>query len=151
MITFRKAVLTDIPELVRLRIEFISKINSTSESPLDLSKELFNYFKESMEKGTFAAWLASDNENLIATSGICFYTVPPSFSNLTGNTSYIMNMYTLEQYRNQGIASELFERIIEEAKSRGCKKIYLHATESGRPLYKKFGFKETDNEMAYSL
>jgi GNAT superfamily N-acetyltransferase len=151
MITFRKAVLTDIPELVRLRIEFISKINNASECSLDLSKELFNYFKQSMEEGTFVAWLASDNENLIATSGICFYTVPPTFSNLTGRTSYIMNMYTLEQYRKQGIASKLFDRVIEEAKSRGCKKIYLHATENGRPLYKKFGFKETDNEMTYSL
>jgi len=149
MITFRKAEIMDINELVRLRIEFLTLLNKDFKCTADFSDELFNYFNENMKMDKFTAWIAFDAAKIVGTSGICFYTLPPSVTNFTGKTAYIMNMYTMEQYRNKGIASKLFEKVVYEAKSRGCKKIYLHATESGRPLYKKFGFKETNNEMVY--
>lgn len=151
MITYEKALLRDIPELVRMRIEFILKINNQTEAPFEFEKELFDYFNENMKNDTFVGWLAYDDKALVGTSGICFYALPPSFSNLTGKTAYIMNMYTIEEYRRQGIASVMFTKLLEEAQSRGHKKIYLHATEEGRPVYKKYGFKDTDNEMACNV
>ena len=60
-----------------------------------------------------------------------------------------MNMYTVKEYRNQGIGAELFKRIVEEAKNLGYKKITLNATEMGRKLYEKFGFEKVNNSMVY--
>ena len=48
-----------------------------------------------------------------------------------------------------GIAKELFTRTLEEAKAKGCTKIVLNASDSGKPLYEQFGFKDVPDEMEY--
>ncbi len=153
MIDYRKATMNDIDDLVRTRIEFIKEVQNL-ETEFDLSslkESLYNYFMDTISENTFIAWLALDNNRIVATSGLCFYTLPPSYKNLSGKVAYIMNMYTIREYRNQGIAARLFQRVIEEARGLGYKKISLHATESGKPLYTKFSFKEVDNEMILNL
>jgi len=62
-----------------------------------------------------------------------------------------MNMLTFPGYRNQGIGAELLKRIVEEAKQLGYKKITLNASEMGRPLYEKYGFKDVDNAMDFFI
>lgn len=153
MIDYRKATMNDIDDLVRTRIEFIKEVQNL-ETDFDLSslkESLYNYFTDTIGENTFIAWLALDNNRIVATSGLCFYTLPPSYKNLSGKVAYIMNMYTIREYRNKRIAACLFQKIIEEAKGLGYKKISLHATESGKPLYTKFGFEEIGNEMILNL
>jgi GNAT superfamily N-acetyltransferase len=149
MIEFRKATIDDINELVGLRVEFLNEIRSDKieASEQELKDLLYNYFTDTIPKNEFIAWLALDRGKIIATSGLCFYTMPPSNKNLSGKIAYIMNMYTTHSYRKQGIASNLFNKTVEEAEALGYKNISLHATEEGRPLYLKFGFKESDSEM----
>jgi GNAT superfamily N-acetyltransferase len=153
LIQYRKANIRDIDNLVKLRIQFLKEIGSMEPSEKDniLEKSLYDYFNESITKDEFAAWLAIDNEKIVATSGVSFYMVPPSFKNITGKVAYIMNMYTISDYRRQGIAAILFEKIINEAKDRGYNRITLNATNQGRPLYEKFGFKELSNEMELNI
>lgn len=153
MIDYRKATMDDIDDLVRTRIEFIKEVQNL-EADFDLSslkESLYRYFTDTMSENAFIAWLALDNNRIVATSGLCFYTLPPSYKNLSGKVAYIMNMYTIREYRNQGIAARLFQRVIEEARAFGYKKISLHATESGKPLYTKFGFKDKGDEMVLNL
>lgn len=153
MIEYRRAKADDVDELVRLRVEFLKealKIKSCS-SDQEIINSLTDYFSKTMCTDSFIAWLAVDNGRIIGTSGLCFYTLPPSYKNMTGNIAYIMNMYTDPAYRGKGIATYLFEQLIFEAKKLNYKKISLHATDMGRSLYLKFGFKETDNEMVFDL
>lgn len=153
MIEYRKANLKDINELVRLRIVFLQEMGNKAISSEDenLRKALYEYFEEKVLKNEFAAYLALEKDEIIATSGLCFYTLPPSYKNPTGKVAYIMNMYTSSSYRKQGIAKVLFQKIIEEAQLRGYKYISLHATEKGRPLYLKFGFKDLNTEMTLKI
>jgi GNAT superfamily N-acetyltransferase len=60
-----------------------------------------------------------------------------------------MNMFTSPNYRNRGIGTALFKKIVDEAKQLGYKKITLYATEMGRPLYEKYGFKDVHNAMDF--
>jgi GNAT superfamily N-acetyltransferase len=53
-------------------------------------------------------------------------------------------MYTKENYRGRGIATNLLIKLVDEAKTSGISKIWLGASKMGRPVYKKFGFKESD-------
>lgn len=153
MFEYRKANINDVAELVRLRIEFLKEahnIESENNDP-DLERSLTNYFNGTLNNNSFIAWLALDKNEIVGTSGLCFYTLVPSERNLTGKVAYIMNMYTQPNYRNKGIATYLFQKMIDEAKSLGYKKLALHATEKGKPLYLKCGFKVTNNEMMLNL
>ncbi len=150
---YRKATLQDKDELVKLRIEFVKEVQKVTEADKDnqLTLALQEYFQTSMTDGSFVSWLAIEDDKIVGTSGICFYYLPASYKNLTGKTAYIMNMYTLPEYRGRGIANTLFQNIVNEAKIRGCTKISLNATDMGRPIYTKYGFVDSHNDMVLSL
>ncbi len=162
MFEYRKAAVNDIDELVKLRIEFLREANQeTNVDGKILNKceeALHAYFNSRMIDDSFIAWIALDEGKIIATSGMCFYNTPPLFKKvdgvmhyMDGRVAYIMNMYTLQEYRRQGIARILFDKIVEEAKSLGYRKITLHATEMGWKLYENFGFVEVDDGMVLNI
>jgi len=150
---FRRADIKDIADLINLRIEFLKEVQNVQNGERD--RDLFNnlnvYFTENMNKGNFISWIAVVDNKIAGTSGLTFYTTPPSFKNMNGMTAYIMNMYTIPVYRRKGIAFKLFELTLNEAKSLGYKKICLHATEKGCGLYEKFGFYRTSDEMVLEI
>jgi GNAT superfamily N-acetyltransferase len=153
MIEFRKAGPEDIDKLVRMRLEFLQEVQPKeiwSESE-ELSANMKQYFSENMASGCFSAWIAVENGETVGTSGLYFYTLPPSYKNKSGKVAYIMNMYTKPEYRGRRIAPTLFGKLIEECKERGCKKISLHATAMGKPVYEKFGFQQAEGEMVLKL
>lgn len=149
MITYRRAAIEDIDKLIDLRIEFLHEaLKKSKDTPEEsLRKSLVIYFNKHMRNDTFIAWFALENKEIIATSGLSFYTVPPCFSNQTGEVAYIMNMYTKPNYRRKGIGTKLFLKLIKEAETREIKKIVLHATDDGRFLYEKYGFTSDGSEM----
>src|SRR5688572_21366065 len=102
---YRLASISDIPELIKLRLQFlkeIGKIENADES--DLSSKLYEYFNKNLPSGQFVNWLAIDDEQIVATGGICFNEYPPSFHIKSIQRAYIMNVYTAETHRNRGIA-----------------------------------------------
>ncbi|MDF2985934.1 MAG: GCN5-related N-acetyltransferase [Eubacterium sp.] len=146
---YRKATIEDINELVRLRIDFVREVQKveSTEGDEQLIETLTEYFGETMKEDAFISWLAIEDGRIVGTSGVCFYKLPPSFKNISGKTAYIMNMYTLPDFRGKGIANILFQKIVEEAKNHGCEKITLNATDMGRPIYRKYGFVDSQNDM----
>ena len=75
----------------------------------------------------------------------------PTFSHPAGKRAHLMNVYTNSQYRRQGIGFQMLNMLIEEAKEKGVTEISLDTTESGRPLYKKCGFVDSDECMVLDL
>jgi GNAT superfamily N-acetyltransferase len=51
-----------------------------------------------------------------------------------------MNMYTVPEWRGRGVATALLREIIKFVKGTGARRIWLRATEEGRPVYEKAGF-----------
>jgi GNAT superfamily N-acetyltransferase len=68
---------------------------------------------------------------------------PPNQNFINGKTGTLLNVFTYPEYRNQGMATELLRRIIEEAKKESINEIELSATKAGEKIYKKLGFKES--------
>jgi|LSQX01.2.fsa_nt_gb GNAT superfamily N-acetyltransferase len=153
MICYRRAETKDIDDLVLMRLQFIKEVQHVEDSDKDdvLEEELMKFFNAMMPDDGFIAWVADENGKIISTSGLCFYTLAPSYKNMSGKVAYIQNMYTLPEYRGRGIAKVLFDKVLTEAKKLGYKKISLHATEMGRLIYEKFGFNNVENEMILNM
>ena len=137
--------------LLVVRLDFlydIKAIKSDEEKEL-LYKTNKEFLTDSFSDGSFIQWLAIDNGRIVATSSVSFYKLPPNSTRPTGKVAYIANMFTYPAYRNQGLATKLFALSVDEAKNNGYTQISLEATEMGRPIYEKYGFKAVDNEMAY--
>lgn len=67
---------------------------------------------------------------------------------------YLEDVYVEEHYRGRGIASELIEQVIEEAKRYGCYKIIAtsrHSRQSVHAIYEHLGFVDWGREYRLDL
>ncbi len=142
---YRRATIDDIPCLVEFRKQQLIDEGFRPSANIDL--ELKEYFLSGLNDGSFISWLAVDNSSVIATSGLCFYQLPPSYSNPTGRIAHVTNMFTKTEYRRQGISSHLLSLIMDEIKRRNYKVIRLHASIDGKSMYRKAGFVDSDGYM----
>ncbi|MFB5189815.1 GNAT family N-acetyltransferase [Alicyclobacillus fastidiosus] len=146
---YRKANIDDVDKLVDLRKRQL--VGEGIAPNIDIDMELFSFFENKLNDGSLVQWVVENDEDIIACGGIIFYEFPPTYTNMSGKKGYITNMYTEKTYRGQGIATKLLTKLVDEAKNLGITKIWLGASKLGRPVYQKFGFKETNEWLELSL
>ncbi|MBC8061888.1 MAG: viroplasmin family protein [Clostridiaceae bacterium] len=149
----RIATIDDIDSLVKLRIRLLKEANSNIEN-YDWNKysdALKVFYSDSLIDGKVIAFLVEQNGNIVATSIICFYNITPLLYNLDGKMALLTDMYTIPEYRNKGFATTLLSNIMEHTKKMGYLKVVLNATDAGRKLYEKYGFKVVAGEMSYKF
>ena len=153
MPTIRQATSDDIATLTNLRVAFFEDIGDiTDEKHAAAFREAtYRYLNEALPQGKFLAWVAEEDGQIIATSGLIFFEQAPTPINLVGNEGYVLNMYTLPQWRGRGIARTLLEEIIRYVKKTGIPQLWLYATDEGRPLYEKLGFSVLPDAMGLKL
>ncbi len=148
-ITLKKASLSDIETLIEYRIIFLYEAQGRPDEALELNlrKSLKEYFSKALESDTYTSYIAEYEGKCVGFSGMVFREQPGNFEIPNGKTGYILNMFTLKEYRNNGIASLLFQKLIDEAKQRNLDRLELHATLDGEPIYRQFGFNEPHDKV----
>ena len=139
---YRKAGSGDIESLVILRKKQL--IDEGGKETVSIDEELERFFREGLADGSVVVWVAEDEGEIVSTAGVCFYNYPPTFRNATGKIAYLTNVYTKDEFRNRGIATDLLKHIMDEIKAEKCGITRLHASSQGRRMYEKMGF--TDDE-----
>ena len=154
-ITYRKLTENELDEIIRLRIdqlteEYTSSGKSVPEN-VDLESALMDFYKRNLAAGTYVSWLAFDGDKIVGTSGMSFAEKPPYFTCPTGRLGILSSMYTDPEYRRMGIASNILDRVVKEAKDYGCGTIYITASDVGVKLYEAYGFRHNGNFMQYNF
>lgn len=135
----RKATLDDIQSLINLRVALLKEVGELYSQKEEDSFRLATkqYLQTEMQTKQFVAYVVEVNGTVVSISGITFFRRPPYIENLEGKEAYILNMYTLPQHRGHGMAKQLLHHCIEECKKNDVKRIWLHSSADGEPLYKK--------------
>lgn len=148
-VIYRKLTPSDLDTFIRMRITQLKEEGATED--IDLEPALKDYYNRHLSDGTFVSWLALDGEKIIGTSGMSFVEKPPYFSCPTGRIGLLSSMYTDPGYRRMGIAKELLDRVINEAREYGCGAVHITASDMGVKLYTAYGFVHNGNFMQYKL
>ena len=113
--SIRKAIIDDIPDLVKLRRIMFEYIGYTDPKELEKGdSSAGTYFYDSIRNETFIGWVAENRDGLMVSSiGVVIDQHPPGPGNLSGKIAYVMNLCTLPDYRKQGIARLLIQKVIE--------------------------------------
>ena len=148
-----QATSDDIETLTNLRVALFKDIGDiTDEKHAEAFREATHrYLSEALPRGKFLAWVAEEDGQIVGTSGLIFFEQAPTPGNLVGSEGYVLNMYTVPQWRGRGIARTLLEEIIKYVKNTGTTQLWLYATDEGRPLYEKLGFVALTDAMGLKL
>ncbi len=147
----RPAGVADIPALVAMRRAMFVSIGHTEEAVLAAMVEASAaYFHQALPAGEFRGWVAEAGGQIVGCGGLVVHRIPPTTYNLDGRVGYIMNMYTLPEWRRRGVARAIMAAMLSWLQAQGVSVATLHATPQGRPLYEQFGFAPT-NEMRVLL
>lgn len=140
--TFRAAGQADIPELCRLRMAYLTEdLGKMSEQvSAEILSQLPDYFAAHLGHDCFVNAAALPGGSLAANVILYCMEKPANPSFPSGRSGTVLGVYTMPQYRGQGIATKLMQMLIADAKAQKLDRITLGATEMGRPVYKKLGF-----------
>ena len=148
-IMIRQASVNDIDMLLEWRMEVLRHVfgEQSSSDVQDLYSTNMEYYKEAIPSGDHVAVFAEIEGIAAGCGGLCLYRELPSPDNPTGKCAYLMNIYTRQEYREQGIGKSVVEWLVSYAKNQGITKIYLETSECGRSLYESFGFSDMRDYM----
>jgi RimJ/RimL family protein N-acetyltransferase len=141
-ITFHKATLTDVQTLVDYRIRFALELTGaqTAEAIHALKVQMTAYFSSAMQADTCISFIATSEGEVAGIGSLQMREQPGNFKNPSGRWGYIMNMYTVPEFRRRGICKEILNRLVEAGENAGITAFELHATPEGQPVYLKSGF-----------
>lgn len=138
----REALVADIPALVALRMQLFCEVGelATPEADPALWQATQAYFTQGMQAGSARSWVVEADDVLVACGTLALFVRPPYPGNLAGREAYVLNMYTQPAWRRRGLAGGLLDVMLTHAREQRLGKLWLHASDEGRPLYERLGF-----------
>jgi GNAT superfamily N-acetyltransferase len=137
----RLATTNDEALLLKMRLAFLADYRKTtvqtfSEEFVTATK---GFLAQQMQSETLRSWFAETDECLGVVSMLVF-DMAPRPEDLRMKEGYIINMYVIPEGRGQGIGRHLLFACQEYAAVSGVRRLLLHATDDGTPLYRSTGF-----------
>ena len=143
----RPAGRSDLATLLDFRMAMMAELSDSETQPSSRVERLRDanaaWLEEHFGRG-FSAWIAELDGVPVASAGLQWFEHPPRLKSPLGTEAYILNVYTKPEARRLGLARKLVQRIVDEARAAGVRRIWLRTSEYGRPLYESMGFREGD-------
>jgi GNAT superfamily N-acetyltransferase len=155
--SIRRATAGDAALIARHRVGMFSDMGQVPTEALanELLQASTVALAALLREGSYLGWFAIDaQENVLAGAGVHMKPQLPRITHegriATAPVPLAVNVYTEPGSRRRGIARALMQAVMTWAKSQGCDRMVLHASDFGRPLYQSLGFSPT-NEMRWSI
>lgn len=143
----RRANLRDLEILVEHRRGMWHDMGYKNKVELDKADKVYRrWAKPRLKTGELVGFIVKAGEQ-IAGSG-CLWLQPvqprPGRPGFKGDGQpYLLSMYTQHAFRGKGVATKIVQESIRWAKAKGFPRMTLHASDMGKSIYEKLGFKQT--------
>jgi GNAT superfamily N-acetyltransferase len=148
----RPARVPDVEDLIRHRRMMWSELGCRDKTALDLMEAAARqYFPAAIAEGSYRGFLAEHAlGTLLGGGGIAISPWPGVLGQAQPRRATILNVYVEPEHRRKGVARALLATMIAWCKANQFAHVSLHASEAGRSIYERLGFKATD-EMRLDL
>ena len=149
----REATDGDIPLLAIHHRKMFEEIWEKKGEGIDssISEEIEKAYIQKLQRefkdGSCKAWVIEDEHRIIASGAISIVSFVPTPQDLSSNVAYLHSMYTEKDQRNNHCANRIMKQALNHCKAKGVKRIILNASEAGRPIYEKVGFRSVPEMM----
>jgi GNAT superfamily N-acetyltransferase len=146
--TIREALPSESAIILHHRRSMFRDMGEGTVEELDRMLEVASpWLARALADGSYHHWLALDSSGRVAGGGgVLLSPWPANPRDPFIQRAVILNVYTEPEFRKLGIARQIMRTILACVREQGLRSVNLHASDEGRPLYEKLGFKAT-NEM----
>ena len=151
-LTLRLAVADDIPVLVSHRRRMFEDMDALKGVTRDragfeaMDAAYAVILRDELPVGSTRVWVIEDGGQIAASGALKFTDWLPRPDGQRRGLVYVHSVYTVPEYRRQGLARRILQAMIAYCRENGWPRISLHASELGRGLYEELGFMPT-NEL----
>jgi GNAT superfamily N-acetyltransferase len=150
---FRQARWQDAPALARMRWDFTAEDDyihpaATHEDYEGCFEGFLDY---ALRSGRWAIWVAEENGQLVSHIFMQVIEKVPRPGREERQFGWVTNVYTIPEYRNQGVGSQLMEHVVEWSKDRNLELMVVWPTQRSVPYYQRAGFEYPITVLQYPL
>jgi ribosomal protein S18 acetylase RimI-like enzyme len=150
-VKLRPATPRDLEVILHHRREMFREMGGKYRASLEQFESASRrYFETALDDGTYFGLMAELDGAVAGGGGVVIANWPGSPLNFEPTRAWILNIYVEPEHRRQGLAKAMTEALIDWCRQNGFASVALHASEYGRGLYEKLGFRPT-NEMRLVL
>jgi len=128
-------------------------IGGRTPSELDAADPIYGrWVRRESRAGRFIGFLVEDPGGRPVGSGAVWLSPSQPRPGRISRTTmpYVLSMFTEPEARGRGVASRIVRAMVAWSIRHGYRRIFLHASEHGRPVYARLGF-VAGNEMRRDL
>ena len=138
----RLAVPADIPQLCKLRLAYFDEEFGTlpADKTAAISEHLPAYFEAHLGTDCIAAVAEAEDGTLVSNALLTVIEKPANPFFPCGRSGYVLGVFTEPAHRGNGLATQIMEMILAEAKRLKLDTVTLSASDMGKSIYEKLGF-----------
>ncbi len=155
--SLREATVSDIPLLAIHHRKMFEEIWEKKGEEIEWSRfgeierAYIEKLKCQLEEGSCRAWVIEYEHRVIASGAISIVSFVPTPQDLSSTVAYLHSVYTERDQRNRHCAKRIIQEALRYCKTQGIKRIILNASDEGRPIYEKIGFRSATETMRLLL
>jgi GNAT superfamily N-acetyltransferase len=136
-----------------MRLAFLAEMRHIDVDHLseDFVEVTRSFLSRAIEASTMHSWLAEEGGRCLGIVSLILADRPPAIDDFRTREGYIVNMYVDPLIRRRGVGRSLFDACIKSAPGFGVRRLFLRATDDGRPMYLTAGFKTDEAWMELRL
>lgn len=142
----------DIDQLIKMRWDTTIEFDESKkdESYEAFEKECHQFLENALKSNQWFIWIAEDKGKILSHIYIELIQKGPRPGRLTHPFAYMTNVYTIPEYRNSGIGSNVLRTINDWIKENHYEFVIVWPSDEAIPFYQKNGYVHCSEPMEYS-
>jgi GNAT superfamily N-acetyltransferase len=138
----REATLQDAPALARMRWDFTAEDdfihpNATHE---EYERHFTQFLDMAISSGRWSIWVVEDAGQLVSHIFMQVIEKVPRPGRQERRFGWVTNVYTIPEYRNRGVGSQLMAQVEAWSKAQNLELMLVWPTQQSVPYYQRAGF-----------
>jgi GNAT superfamily N-acetyltransferase len=149
--TLRQATIHDFEALARLRWDFSAPKMREGTNLARFTDEFGAFLHDALASGSWVFFVAEAADGIIATITVQIIAKVPRPNRLHARWGYVTNVYTVPEWRDQGVGTALMQHVQAWATEMKLEFLELWPSKRAVPFYRRAGFAPEDEAVFWDI